>query len=349
MSISMILNNKPPFYHYTNPGSLIKILESRALLAMPISKFKDQHEYVLGLNIIRSKLKYIAAQGKELELVTPSLRLVLQSYPVNFRRVFEETISHIEHEIANRDSPRVEIYVACVSATPPSLTEPHAQKMLQEYGRCILKFNWLLPLLAYAWPQQFVGSMISRVAYDDALFNAYIPMMGFDLPNHVDIDYLRRIWEPVDGLAREASLAAAFAVLLCSFAANIKNKKYAYEAEWRLKSFKTNHLVPLPFKNEIPWIRVAAGMKPQAEFNDMDPRRYVQELSFDGKIALEKPLGMIVAPTPEGIDSVNKLAREIIETQKVHGPIMGPKPGLREGLLEVEAKLLSELKKRSSA
>jgi hypothetical protein len=172
MDIRRVID-KPQLYHYTRPETIVKVLKSKSLWARPTWDFEDTDEYVHGLRLIDSHLKQIVAAKAERRVLHPATLELLTSYNLNPRGVFEDTIGHIEFELAHHSNPNVAIYVACTSEN----AEP--KEMASTYGCCAIRFNWMLPLLGYACPKPFHGSMLSRVSYDEREFSAHIIPQAF--------------------------------------------------------------------------------------------------------------------------------------------------------------------------
>jgi hypothetical protein len=341
MGITNIISNKPDLYHYTNPDAVTKIVSSRSLWARPIWDFKadDVDEYVLGLNLIVKHLKYICFKGKARhELPEASLSL-FDEYHLNPKRLLAQIVAHLEYEIKHDTDPKVQIYVACVSANAPSTTNKATLRMLKEYGECIIHFNWMLPLISYAWPRPFVSSMLSRVTYEESEFKKFI-MTVLNIRtviqdvNSLKTSYLVSLSEE----DRESFLATTFAIFLCSFAANIKNPSFEYEHEWRLKTINTSHPSPLLERSEVHWLRKFFKLDEDAAFSPTTPKRYIQELSFDGKMIVYPNLGILKAPPipPEFAAQIRDVFAKLQDIEKTQGGVLGEAWQLRDLLLKLE-------------
>src|SRR5437016_1439664 len=81
LDVKVILDRKPPLYHYTGADGLLKILTSRALLARPTWDFADTQEYVLGLGIIADHLKRI--RGSRYQQWPPLLLSLLSHFKID--------------------------------------------------------------------------------------------------------------------------------------------------------------------------------------------------------------------------------------------------------------------------
>jgi hypothetical protein len=341
MGITNIIRNKPELYHFTNPGAVKKIVESRSLWARPISDFKadDQQEYVLGLRVVAKHLKYICFKGRERQELPAATLALFDHFRLNSRKVLGEAIAHLEHEIEHEHDRKVQIYVACASSNGPSFTDPATLRMLDEYGECVIHFNWMLPLISYAWPRPFAFSMLSRVTYDQSEFKRFIRTL-LDIKVHVpDIDRLKTEYlDPLDTRARQSQLATEFAILLCAFAANIKDPSFEYEHEWRLKSVSTSHPSPLLPKGELHWLRKMFKLPEDATFSPTTPMRYVQQLTYEGKMIVYPNLGILKRPPipPEFAAQMNDLFAAIQEIERKQGGVLGPALAHRDWLLQLE-------------
>lgn len=283
MDIPAVIN-KPLLYHYTRPDAIESVLTTKSLWARPTWDFEDTHEYIHGLRLIEAHLKQICAARREKRVLVPETLRVLQSYNLNLRRLFERTIAHIEHEIANHSKPKVEIYVACTSANS------HSEEMAKRYGSCMIRFNWMLPIVGYACPKQFTAAMLSRVSYNQHEFTQHILAQAFLFTAPEVRTELREFLDRMEHRRREESIAASLASNLCVFAPNIKRPEYAYEQEWRLKTIRINHSVPTLFSRGEPLeLRRALQMSEEAEFT-APPKpegRYVQDLRLEGRMVVD--------------------------------------------------------------
>jgi hypothetical protein len=343
MGIIARIIDKPTLYHYTNPDSLLKILSSRALLARPICEFpKDASEYVLGLGLIEKELERIyCARNDPRPLLVPGLVALLNEYGIDARRFLEQTIAHIEYELKHSSTPKVQLYVACVSATVPTRSEEAGRRMLAEYGHSVITFNWMLPLTAYSWPRPFTFSMLSRVSYDEQEFvAAIIHNMGFDgALNEGDPDFEQSMAR-LNLAERTAAMALTVAIMLCSFAANIKKPEFKYENEWRLKTARSFHGGTTLFRM-ADWGGVRKHvfkMNDDATFIRLDPARpdrYVQELSCEGKMILQPPITTLLAPP---VDAAKLMAcnEEMMRFPWKYGPLFGAGLEFREALLRAD-------------
>lgn len=329
MDIQNILNNKPELFHYTWPDTILSILSSRSIWARPTWDFADSYEYVHGLGLIEQFLKRVSSSRQEVSpMPAPWLELIA-SYDIDPRRIVEQTIAHIEYELANYNKPRLEVYVACASANSNS------KEMVTKYGAFVIGFNWMLPLLAYMCPRPFTASMLSRVTYDEREFESQIMMQGFIFGLPAYRSDLSALLGPMNTIEREASVAATAAIFLSVFAANIKKPEYAYEREWRLKVVRSRHSTPTLFSpDDSIKLRRAFGMSEDAAFTTNPPGRYVQDLCWMGKMIIDNVAPPASAPTHEFLE----LLRQVQEYRRT--AFWGPALELREELLRkcVEAK-----------
>ena len=341
MGISNIINNKPHLYHYTNPAGLVGILSTRSLWANPTWGFKDKdkEEYVFGLKIIASWLKRVSTTGGERVRLPRSTLAIMDNCGADPCAVLQRTIAHIDYELAHPDDPRVKVYVACVSANAPSLTDPATLRMLKEYGECVIHFNWALPLIGYAWPRPFVMSMLSWVCYDPRIFELYIPQ-ALDLLVwiHDPESFQKTHLQPYAKQVREKTLATTLAVLLCNFAANIKQKDFEYEHEWRLKTIAVDHEGALFTHGELHWLRGFFRLPEAAEWTSACPRRYIQQLTFHDRMIIYPNCGILKkAPIPADFaNTLRDLQVRVQAIQAKQGAVLGEAAELRELLLRWE-------------
>jgi hypothetical protein len=322
--------NKPPLFHYTKPEALLSVLDSRSLWASPTWNFPDKREYVLGLELIARRLKDIYSRRLEMQEFPHSLLSLLAEYRVNPRRLLELTIAHVDYEWANYDNPKVQVYVACVTENGKS------EDMAAAYGNCVIKFNWLLPVLAYAFPSPFTFSMLSFVTYDPLRFEQWIMTMGFDISQHLSEFHVREFLDPLDVQEREVSLALTVAILLCSFATNIKEPKYQIEQEWRMKTIRSLHSTPTPFTQDYSrWRTDFFGLSDRAApFAADPPGRYIQELSIRGRFIVED-VAIYLAP-PVSKDAAEKAQALLAQVDALRrtGAFAGPMTELRDLFLK---------------
>ncbi len=320
--------NKPQLYHYTRPENIVKVLTSKALWARPTWNFADTDEYVHGLRLIESQLKQISAAHLERRVLPPPALELLTSYNVNPRRIFEDTIAHIEYELANYSKPNVEIYVACTTENSES------KEMAAEYGGCAIRFNWMLPLLGYACPKPFHGSMLSRVSYNEQEFTAHIVPQAFVFGMAHLLPQMREFLSGKDHQSREAGIAATVATNLCVFAANLKKPRFAYEREWRLKTFKINHSIPTLYDpEEVRALRRVLKMSEIAEFTSDPPNRYVLDLRLENRMIIENVA--VLASPPIDVPGFMDFLREVRENLQTG--FWGPAIDQKEELLRLWA------------
>jgi hypothetical protein len=277
--------DKPKFFHYTKPASIINILRSKSLFACPTYKFKDGDEYVHGLRLTKAHLERIRTGRTQLEAMPPRMQEVIKTFGMDARIILDETIAHIAYEIDHVETPRVEIFVTCTS------TDGASERMAQEYGGFVLNFNWVLPLLGYAYPKPFSTAMLSRVTYNEAEFEKQIVPQGFIFACPHLRSELDELLASIDVASREAATAATAAVFLCIVAVNIKQPYYSHESEWRLKTVRLNHSAPTIFslgKDGGYELRRQWGMSETAEFVDTAKGcRYLLDVRFGGRMIIE--------------------------------------------------------------
>jgi hypothetical protein len=322
MDIRRIINNKPPLFHYTRDDTILSILSNKYIWARPTWNFADTGEYVHGLWLIERFLKRISSSRQEAPAMpAPGLEL-MASYDIDPRRLVEQTIAHIEYELANPNNPKVEVYVACMS------TNSNSKEMASQYGGFVIRFNWMLPLLAYACPRPFTASLLSRVTYDEREFESHIMTQGFTFGLPADDPGVSALLVPMNTTEREASVAATAAVQLSVFAANIKKPKYAYEREWRLKTVRSMHSIPTLFSlDESINLRKDFRMSEDAAFTTHTPSRYIQDLRCHGKMIIENVAALASGP----VDRFVELLRQVQEHTRAD--CLGPALNLREALL----------------
>lgn len=319
--------DKPPLFHYTRPESLISILSSGLLWASPTWDFPDTREYVLGLELILRRLEMIYERKLECQELPRSFLLLAARYCIEPSRVLGRIIYHIRHEIANRADPRVRVYVACVTDNNKSY------QMAEAYGRCIIQFNWMLPMFSYAVPRPFVSSMLSWVCYEERRFENWIMRMGFEFPFHLSEAVHKAFLDELPAAQRENSIAVTAVILLCSFAANIKEPKYAFEREWRLKTIQSLHTTPTPFAPMASTMRKAFGVGEEAEFTEHKEKRYKQEFRFRDRFIVED-VGVLIPP-PVSLESARE-AHELlaqVEALRHAGRLAGPMLKMKEELI----------------
>lgn len=319
MDIPVIID-KPRLYHYTGFKNIINVLKSKSLWARPTWDFEDTDEYVHGLRLIDSYLKQISGDREERRVLHPAILQFLSSYNLNPRRIFADVIGYVEYEIDNYSKPNVEIYVACTSENSES------KEMAATYGGCAIRFNWMLPLVGYACPRPFHGSMLSRVSYDEHEFTSHIIAQAFTFTLPELLPKMKAFLSRKEHRFRESGVAATVAVNLCIFAANIKKPKFAYEREWRLKTFKIKHSVPTLYGPEERYeLRRVLQMSEHAEFTTEPPGRYVLDLRLDNKMIIEN-VDVIAAP-PIVAPELMELLREIHENTRTGfwGPALNQK------------------------
>jgi hypothetical protein len=330
MNVPRIISGKPPLFHYTSLETLIKIMESGSLLARPTWDFEDTAEYVLGLKYIDEYLKNLYSRKQERREIPVSTLMLLAKYGVDLRSLIDQTIAHIGYEIEHYVNPRAEVYVACLTEHPQS------NEMARAYGESVINFNqWMLPLIAYAHPRPFSWSMLSRVTYNRKEFESYLMGMGFNI-GEANPGPLKQFLDPLNVEERTASLAGTAAILLCSFACNIKNQEFDFEKEWRLKTCRLNHTTPTLFSSDTHGMREWFELGADAQFTDHQPKRYKQELTFKGAFIVQNQLSVCgLAPVPpDFIDRFGKFRTRMEELEKQWGGLLGPALGLRDAILK---------------
>jgi hypothetical protein len=301
MDIPQILD-KPTLYHYTFQDSILDVLSARALWARPTWDFPDADEYVFGLKLISAYLKRVHARAWGVQPIPPLTQEMMASYGIDARHVLEQTIAHIEYEVANASKPNLEVYVACVSENKESL------EMSRRYGECIIEFGALLPVIGYGYPRPFTAAMLSRVSYDTTEFDSWIMTMGFITLETTDPAHVKKVLDPLNASAREAAMAATTAIALCMHAPNIKKPGFAPEREWRLKTVRSNHMGTVLYANEGSWARELSGTSEDAAFTTHTPPRYIQELTCLGKMNINN-VYMLKTVRPEIIAAVHARTR----------------------------------------
>jgi hypothetical protein len=314
---------KPSFYHYTRPELIGSILESQSLWARATWDFDDKQEYRHGLELIARVLKDTYSGRREAEAI-PALALeLMRRCRVDVRRVLELTINHIEYEVDAADKPKVEVYVACTT------TQGNSLEMVKNYGGVVIRFNWMLPLLAYGYPRPLATSMLSYVTYDEREFMSRIMEQGFIFGFPEYLPKWSALLDPMNTEEREASIAATAAIFLCVFAPNIKKPKFAFEREWRLKTVKLNHSIPTLFSipDEVAiQLRRHFGMSEEAAFTKHSTPRYLQELRGYGKMIIDH---VAVSPTVP-----KEMRAEVLRVVAKHNDnCLGPAIPLREAWL----------------
>ncbi|MEE9362079.1 MAG: hypothetical protein V3U92_05720 [Cellulophaga sp.] len=222
--------NYPALYHYTHTESLKELLKSKSLLARPIGDFSDTDEYIHGLKLIQGELTKTWKNENNRTRVEHLLRSLYGTIQPDVQQVLGQVLENITYEINNIKSPKVKIFVSCLTV------DPESEKMRKEYGDCVISFNFMLPILAYYPPPPITSSMLSRVSYDDQEFVAGVLDQGFYYEHSENVRRQLSILSPLSSNARSEAIANWVTERLCLFAPNIKKPKFKKEKEWRLKS-----------------------------------------------------------------------------------------------------------------
>jgi hypothetical protein len=185
--------------------------------------------------------------------------------------------------------------------------------------------------------------MLSRVGYDEIEFTAHIIPQAFIFGMPELLPQMRDFLSGKEHRLREAGIAATVAANLCVFAANLKKPKFAYEREWRLKTFNINHAVPTFSEPEQQYaLRHALVMSETAEFTSdpNPPGRYVLDLRLEKKMIIEN-VGVFASP-PIVVPRLLQLLREIHEN--VETGFWGPVLDQKERLLRLCAQTAAGVK-----
>lgn len=274
-SLLALTGRYPPLFHYTREDSAMALLESRSLLARPTWKFNDTDEYVLGLRMILDRLKLTKSARRDFNTrVGASGKSLVRRYFSDFANVLEMVIALIEHELGHVETPKIEVFVACLT------TNAASTRMVSEYGNVIISFNFLLPHVAYSCPEPFALSMLSWVTYSAEHFKSKIIELGFDLSLGRTTDSLVEHLDALPEVDQRHTLAIWIAESLCSLAPNIKRESFEWEREWRLKSIRSHYgeksLSALrPSSKRLTMLDLPS----KAKFLDGDPPRYLHQLT----------------------------------------------------------------------
>jgi hypothetical protein len=125
------------------------------------------------------------------------------------------------------------------------------------------------------------------------------------------------------------------------FAANLKKPKFAYEREWRLKTFTSNHSVPTLYEPEEQYaLRRALQMTETAGFTSdpNPPGRYVLDLRMENKMIIENVA--VLASPPVDVREMMELLRDVKENTVTGfwGPALRQKDELLRLCAETQAK-----------
>ena len=263
----------PTLYHYTRRESIKELLLSKGLRARPTWAFNDTEEYINGLRVARGQLQRIRKSEKSRTSIASQFFAAYGNARPPVIAVLDNCIDLIGHEVNNCGNPAVKIYVASLS------TDCNSEKMLAEYGDCVIRFNFELPTIAYHTPLPFTSSMLSRVSYSETEFRQAVVPLAFCLSAFERPENLKRHKDWLSERTNEQRVIAASAWAterLCLLAPNLKRPEYAYEKEWRLKSAVSTYATDsYPRRAEHSQ---ASHLPQAAAFDGSSPKRYLQKL-----------------------------------------------------------------------